>query len=548
MKRTLAALTTIVLAAALSVAGVAASATADEATPDPTPPTPSEGVNGAAGGAAGGAGGGAAGGAPANSAKSGPTPPAPAPPPEAAAPTHEVVTPPPGGPAVNPAGIVAGAAYNAVAGAAAEPATSGPTPPAHSKGAGHGHEGVTPPHAGHPAKPQKGKTPRCLRDSAISYTYSPALNSGVVTVTDSAGSTGVLCQPVYLTAVSWKYTQNAKWPQTLDQVNKVLIDRVGTYPYSAAVTCGQGDIYVSRTNFIVPTPTLAGPQSWERFLSRFGFSTTTPGNTYVNSPTSCYTSIVTIPAAQPVTFADVCGVANDLVSLPTPPAGSHYSYQKTDGRVAGVGTVTVVAIADTGFAFNAGAVHSWSHEFKSDADNKCVVLVDELPSIKRLPSSVTSGNDTCTPTGVQAGYIGINPSDGLSYFLGTTKLTSAKTIVTPGTYTVTAVANPGDGIDGPSVFTVRIEGLSASCGELTASPTSPAAGAGTTSPAAAAGTTSPTASAGATTPVARTSTSARLASTGFSGIETYLELAAALLMLGAAFVFVNTARRKSESR
>ena len=537
MKRTLAAITTIVLAAGLSIAGASAGALADEAT-DPQVQlqepvsAPQDAVD------------------PAPTTDSVPTPPPVVDPPAADPP-----------PADSPGAV--------------EPAApSADSPQAESI------------EAGSPAVATLTTVPQCLSDSAISYTYNPTDNSGVVTITDTAGSTGILCQPVYVAAVSWSYTQNATWPQNLGTVNNVLADRVGTYPFSAAVTCGQGDIYVSRTHFIVPTPTLSGPQLWEDFLNTLGFSSTTPGYTNMATSTDCFGEVLPIdPALTTVTECGTYGSVTpqvtegvlyttvfdketgDYTVTATPTAGNHFAGNKqmvtyegnvgsysdceptvkvegdpeavaqtcaadTDGGVvsgyitvaitAGVvytihpvsptgsdiaatsektqvapGTYLITAAALPGFILT--GVTSWERTVENQAVD-CQLLTHAF-----LPASVSSGNESCSAAGAQSGYIGIDPNDGLSYFIGSTRLTSAKTAVTPGTYTVTAVADPGDAIDGQSVFTITIAQLSASCGQLTT-----------------------------------------LAFTGTPGINGYLAGAAGLLMLGAALIFVNQARRRSD--
>ena len=185
---------------------------------------------------------------------------------------------------------------------------------------------------------------KCIPDTAISYTYNPTDNSGIVTVGNPRGSTGVLCKPLYITATSWKYKQNAVWGQTLDVVNKVAITTPGTYPYSAAVSCGQGDIYVSRTAFIEPTPELTGPQSWEKFLSGLGFATSTPGNTYMQQPTNCYGLVV--PVAPAITMASACGVYGTV----TPAVTDGVLYTTVFTKATGDYTVTATPTAAHHFA------------------------------------------------------------------------------------------------------------------------------------------------------------------------------------------------------
>lgn len=185
---------------------------------------------------------------------------------------------------------------------------------------------------------------QCIPDSAISYTYDPANNSGVVTVANPKGSTGVLCKPLYITATSWKYKQNAVWGQTLDQVNKVAITKPGTYQYSAALSCGQGDIYASRTAFILPTPELTGPQPWEKFLSGLGFATSTRGNTYTQQPTNCFGLVV--PVAPAITTASECGVYGTV----TPAVTDGVLYTTVFTKATGAYTVTATPTAGHHFA------------------------------------------------------------------------------------------------------------------------------------------------------------------------------------------------------
>jgi hypothetical protein len=186
----------------------------------------------------------------------------------------------------------------------------------------------------------------CIPDSAISYTYSTSTNSGTVTVATPANSTGALCQPLYVTATSWKYTQAAVWPQALDQVQKIAITAAGTYPYSAALACGQGDIYASRGGFIEPTSTLAGSQSWEKFLSGYGFATSTPGNSYTQQGYDCYG--LATPVAPGVASVVACGTYGTV----TPATTTGVVYALTFDR--NTGAYTVIATPAAGYHFAGG--------------------------------------------------------------------------------------------------------------------------------------------------------------------------------------------------
>lgn len=540
----------------------------------------------------------------------------------------------------------------------------------------------------------------CLPAAAVRYSYDPSKNSGTVTVTARPYSTRFLCAPIYITAASWTYTRAALWPQLLDpsKTDYVTVDRVGDYAFSAAVTCGQGDIYARTGSYIVPTPTLQGPQAWERFLSGLGLTTTSPGNTYMQSPVGCVAShpvaaivagqcfwdteqeaslksvtirydnrksnvsvdfsvqsdltnnidnsvynrtvaggalveialpassiggvsytvlaagmTTTLPVAsyescppeiptlplidpRPVTFVDTCGVDGDKAVIPTLTSEDHFTYSTAESTtlVTGARTVTITAAPDKGYGFGSDAVTSWSHTFKTDAENNCVTVPGDpeavgetcaidsegvvsgyltvaetngvtytirpvnpagadiavtapktsvapgdyliiaspkpgfslsgvtewtrtvaknaedctLPTDAFLPSSVSWVSQTCSASGTVNGYISIDPTDFLSYFVGTTQLVSARTAFAPGTYVVTVTAPPGDTIDGPSSYTATISKPSTSCGNLD--------------------------------PQSLTT----LAFTGFDSGPGYLAVASVLLMLGAALVLA--ARRTAK--
>jgi hypothetical protein len=149
--------------------------------------------------------------------------------------------------------------------------------------------------------------PVCIPASAVSYTYNPSENSGTITVGNVPNSTNKLCEAFYVTATSWKFTQdNNIWPQQLDVVNDYYIDGPGEFPYSASVHCGQGDIYASYLKQIVPTATLTGSSDWEHFLYEMGFKGDSP--TYTVSPQSCFTSVPV--TGTPTETAATCAAPN----------------------------------------------------------------------------------------------------------------------------------------------------------------------------------------------------------------------------------------------
>ena len=130
-----------------------------------------------------------------------------------------------------------------------------------------------------------GSDSSCISDDGISYTYDADTNSGVITVeaedsressssSRSSSRTSVapdpLCDPLYVTATSWKFTGTGVWPQARDVVNELpVITTVGEYAYGAPVNCGQGDIYASREPVPYPTAVLNGRNDPydEHFLS-----------------------------------------------------------------------------------------------------------------------------------------------------------------------------------------------------------------------------------------------------------------------------------------
>jgi hypothetical protein len=128
----------------------------------------------------------------------------------------------------------------------------------------------------------------CIPNSAVSYVYEPETNSGSITVPELENSTGLLCDPFWVTAASWKYTQKALWPQILDKVQKLgPITEPGTYEFAAPISCGQGDIYASYVQQPEPTDYLdaSGVPFQEDMLHEMGFSG--PNPTYFAQDVEC---------------------------------------------------------------------------------------------------------------------------------------------------------------------------------------------------------------------------------------------------------------------
>ncbi len=194
--------------------------------------------------------------------------------------------------------------------------------------------------------------PVCLDPSHVSYTYSNTQNLGIVTVAADPNFPGVteLCKPFWVTAVSWTFLDDdTVWPQALDKVQYLdLIHAVGTYPYSAPVTCGQGDIYAAwfdanlpNSGQPIPPAQLNGPNDpWaEHFLHDMGF--TGPAPTYMQNKPGC--NVVT-PVEPEVTVIDECGTYGQVV-----PADTEGVLYTVTGN-GGVGEYKVVATAKDGSA------------------------------------------------------------------------------------------------------------------------------------------------------------------------------------------------------
>ena len=196
-------------------------------------------------------------------------------------------------------------------------------------------------------------------------------------------------------------------------------------------------------------------------------------------------------------------------------AGLSYTIHKTDSPAVAdivvadgvtsvpVGQYTVTASAKSGFKLDSSVSPVTQFAVANNAvDCQLAVHAFIQPSVSWSGQSCTSGTTT-------SGYVAITPGDGLTYFVGSTQLVSAKTAFAPGSYTVTVVAQPGNSIDGASTIPLTIT-PSASCGKVSSS---------------ALGT---------------------LAFTGFTGGSTYIIVASFLLLIGAVFVFASTRRRSDD--
>ena len=193
----------------------------------------------------------------------------------------------------------------------------------------------------------------CIPNSSVSYSYAPGSNSGDIVVTDTKNSTGLLCNPFWVTATSWLYTKDAVWPQVLDVVQKLpKISTPGTYHYAATVTCGQGDIYASTVAQPDPTPKLNGPSTPfpEHFLHDMGFAGPTP--TYVQQATGCNVLTPVQPTATSITSCGTYGSVSVPASTPA------VSYAQTGS--GNQGDYVVTATVNAPYTLKSGATTSWT--------------------------------------------------------------------------------------------------------------------------------------------------------------------------------------------
>lgn len=237
----------------------------------------------------------------------------------------------------------------------------------------------------------------CLPRSAVSYTYVPATNSGVITVVNPNPSkySNELCQGFWVTATSWKYTTTTKWPQIRDVVQKLpKITSVGTYPYVAAVQCGQGDIYASFLAQPDPTEWLYGPSNPfpETFLHNMGF--TGPSPTWTQTEPGCNQ----IPVEPPVPHAITeCGVYG---SIDIPADTEYVTYTLTGNGQTGINTVTATAV--TPYVLSGYPAGGWTFDLGEYTDCELTLTIDYVRDCAVDPTNTwrvyNTGEDTVVVT------------------------------------------------------------------------------------------------------------------------------------------------------
>ena len=304
----------------------------------------------------------------------------------------------------------------------------------------------------------------CIPDSAVTYTYSHSdANTGVITVTDVANSTGELCNPFYVTATSWKFTNNSSiWPQKVDVVDQLgKISAPGTYSYAAAVGCGQGDIYASTdatapslnpANYPQYTGQLLGANNpfKEHFLSDMGFTqvdnTGKPNNggaTYIVDSDSCFVPAQETGIPQPAAASCQAPDGNSL-ALPAVPGGqwtiSNAGYSKTYG----VNSSTTITSVPNGYA-------AYTVTLSDGSSTDGFSVATKISSWKPVDFSTLDCNTTTTPVAPDVtdvlnctdGSLVIPTTPGVTYYLNGTKVGAGVVQNLTGSNTVTASADNG---------------------------------------------------------------------------------------------------------
>ena len=339
--------------------------------------------------------------------------------------------------------------------------------------------------------------PSCLPNSAVSYTYDPATNSGVVTVKDSANSTHVLCAPFLVTATSWKFVSTSTWPQIRDVEQKLgPISAPGSYPYAAAVSCGQGDIYASFDGQPEPTATLDGPSNPfpEHFLHDMGF--TGPNPTWIQQDSTCASVKPTVsyelgacyqngvaPAlfsstdlvlvfdnsgsTVPVTFS--VPNAPDVTSTATPTP----SIVRTvpPGQIVKVETTP---IWDKGGSYDVVMSGVYSVSIPTAA----ITVKPYAGCLEATPGDPTHTNETCSIGGKVGGSITVGLETGLAYSIdgpGITYDASPVTVKTTtglpaGDYIVSVAAASGYALKGAAHWPFTVTIAPTTCGQLPTHP------------------------------------------------------------------------------
>ncbi|CAN5167903.1 hypothetical protein BH11ACT4_BH11ACT4_09180 [soil metagenome] len=337
--------------------------------------------------------------------------------------------------------------------------------------------------------------PTCIPGSAVSYTYVPATNSGRITVADVTNSTHVLCDPFWVTATSWKFTNATVWPQMLDVVQKLgPISAPGQYDYTAAVSCGQGDIYASFDSQPTPTATLDGPHNPfpEHFLHDMGF--TGPNPTYVQQDPACASVKPTVGyelgACYPngtapnqfsssnltLVFDNSKSTVPVTFSVPSAPDVTS-TVVPTPSIVRTVPPGQVVKVQTTPIWDQGGSYDVVIDGVYSVTIPHGTITVKPYPGcLEAKPGDPSHSNETCTISGKVLGSITVGLETGLVYSIDgpNTHISPVSTRTTSGLaagdYTVGVAAAYGYTLVGASSWPLPIKIVGTTCGQLDTHP------------------------------------------------------------------------------
>jgi hypothetical protein len=312
----------------------------------------------------------------------------------------------------------------------------------------------------------------CDPYAKFTYTYFPSAgaghtaNSGTVTITGN----GDPCTPLFVTAASWTFDGPTASPQHISQLNKYTFDKLGTFPFSAPVNCGQGDIYASWDGYVVPpiadNGVLHPPASWEQghFLHDV-LAGAGPNPTYVVQTSDGTLNGMALCVIQPaLPVASVITNCMYLGSLALPANTASVHYQLTNGNgTSGLNTVT--ATAQPGYLFPFTLSPDWTLVTTGHVWTKTFDL-GQFPSNCALAGDPLHSDQMCVSGALVPATITVALTTGLKYTITgpatgggngpTVTVTTAVTTVAPGTYIVSVSALAGFTLTGAGAWPITI--------------------------------------------------------------------------------------------
>lgn len=251
------------------------------------------------------------------------------------------------------------------------------------------------------------------------------------------------------------------------------------------------------TDLFVPTNLVGPNKPYEpEFLHSALNGKGATGPDFTAGPTPTYTSDSSVDCAastpalvtvggdpmptNPVCAADGSGLVSGFITVVGSPDIRYTVHNVADGAVttrdiiAGVGTTnlpsgsyTVTAAAMPGFILASTVPVVIPLEIAA-APADCG---GQLTTHALLDPAVTAVGPVCSNGTTTSGSLQIDPADGVNYFIGTTQLTAASTPEAPGTYSVLAVAadpvNDAINTRDPNPISVEVTPLATGCSQLT---------------------------------------------------------------------------------